>query len=100
MGFSCNNKDHDGFRGNLFKSYKDIHEISKIIGTDSSILNQFLIDGVSNRYLINLSQGSTLPAPSSEIGSFGAGKDQNSPNLKTRRDCEYDFYLKKIDFRI
>lgn len=75
---------------------RDIHEISKIIGTDSSILNQFLIDGISNRYLINLSQGSTLPAPTSEIGSFGVGKDQNSQNLKTRRDCEYDFYLRKI----
>jgi hypothetical protein len=75
---------------------RDLPEISKIIGTDSSILNQFLIDGISNRYLINLSQDSTLPAPKSEIGSFGTGKDQNSPNLKTRRDCEYDFYLRKI----
>ena len=28
MGFSCNNKDHDGFRGNPFKSYKDMDEIS------------------------------------------------------------------------
>jgi len=62
---------------------RDLSEISKIIGTDSTTLNQFLIDGISNRYLINLSQGATLPEP-------------DSLNLKTRRDCEYDFYLRKI----
>ena len=29
IGFSCNNKDHDEFRGIPIKSYKDIDEISK-----------------------------------------------------------------------
>ncbi len=74
---------------------RELHEISKIIGTDFSILNQFLIDGISNRYLINLSQSSSLIAANSEIGSFGTDKEQNSSNLKTRRDCEYDFYLRR-----
>jgi hypothetical protein len=75
---------------------REIHEISKIIGTDAATLNQFLVDGLSSRYLINLSQSSTLPALSSDVGSFGVAKDLLSPKLKTRRDCEYDFYLRKI----
>lgn len=74
---------------------REIREISNIIGMDSSIINQFLVDGITSGYLINLSHSSTLLVTTSEIGSFDAGKTQNSLNLKTRRDCEYDFYLRK-----
>ena len=74
---------------------RDLAEISKIIGTDISILKQFLFDGLANRYLVNLSINSNNSLPNTEIGSFGSTKELIAGNLKTRRDCEYDFYLRK-----
>lgn len=74
---------------------RDLAEISKIIGTEISILNQFLIEGLANRYLVNLSTNSKNSLPNTEIGSFGSTKELIASNLKTRRDCEYDFYLRK-----
>ena len=74
---------------------RDLAEISKIIGTDIAFLKQFLFDGLANRYLVNLSTNSNNSLPNTEIGSFGATKELIASNLKTRRDCEYDFYLRK-----
>ena len=74
---------------------RDLVEISKIIGTEITILNQFLIDGLTNKYLVNLSTNSNNSLASGDIGRFGATKELIARNLKTRRDCEYDFYLRK-----
>lgn len=74
---------------------RDLAEISKIIGTDISTLKQFLFDGLANRYLVNLSINSKNSLPNNEIGNFGDAMQLIAGNLKTRRDCEYDFYLRK-----
>ena len=78
---------------------REIKDISKIIGTHAEILNTFLFDGLSSGYLINLSQNSNMPLSNLEIGNFGSSKDQIKLNSKTRRDCEYDFYLRKSKFK-
>jgi len=74
---------------------RDLLDISKIIGSELSVLNQYLFDGVLNKYLIKFLQSTSKSTPNSEIGSFGSSTSEDLPTLKTRRDCEYDFYLRK-----
>ena len=73
---------------------RDLGEISKIIGTEVSVLNQFLQAGLANQYLVNISLPILVNPISSEIKN-SIETDHAQPNtLKTRRDCDYDFYLR------
>jgi len=73
---------------------RDLAEISKIIGTDIAVLNQFLLAGLASQYLINLNASISANQINSEVGSFGNSSATESTRLKTRRDCDYDFYLR------
>jgi hypothetical protein len=73
---------------------RDLAEISKIIGTDIAVLNQFLHAGLTNQYLINLNSSKSANQINSEVGSFGNSSATETTKLKTRRDCDYDFYLR------
>jgi hypothetical protein len=73
---------------------RDLVEISKIIGTDIAVLNQFLLAGLASQYLINLNPSKSANQINSEVGSFGSSSANESSKLKTRRDCDYDFYLR------
>jgi hypothetical protein len=71
---------------------RDLLEISKIIGTEITTLTNFLSAGVSSRYLLNLNSPENLPV--TEVGTFGLVSKADSLNSKTRRNCEFDFYLR------
>ncbi len=73
---------------------RDLAEISKIIGTDIAELTHFLQTGLANQYLINLNSSKSTIQSNSEVGSFGNSSATESSKLKTRRDCDYDFYLR------
>lgn len=73
---------------------RDLAEISKIIGTDIAELTHFLQTGLANQYLINLNSSKSTNQSNSEVGSFGNSSATESSKLKTRRDCDYDFYLR------
>lgn len=73
---------------------RDLVEISKIIGTDIAELTHFLQTGLANQYLINLNSSKSTNQSNSEVGSFGSSSATESSKLKTRRDCDYDFYLR------
>ena len=73
---------------------RDLVEISKVIGTDIAVLNQFLLAGLASQYLINLTSSKSANQINSEVGSFGSSSATESSKLKTRRDCDYDFYLR------
>ena len=73
---------------------RDLEEISKIIGTEISILNQFLQIGLTNQYLINLTSTSSVSQINSEVGSFSGSSTSEASKLKTRRDCDFEFYLR------
>jgi hypothetical protein len=73
---------------------RDLVEISKVIGTDIAVLNQFLLAGLASQYLINLNPSKSANQINSEVGSFGSSSANESSKLKTRRDCDYDFYLR------
>lgn len=77
---------------------REIKEISKIIGTDTEILNKYLSEGLSSGYLINILQSLGASNSNSMIGNFGTNIDKTQPTIKTRRDCEYDSYLRKSKF--
>lgn len=74
---------------------RDLEEISKIIGTEISVLNQFLQTGLLNQYLVNLISSSSASQINSEVGTFGGASNSEPSKLKTRRDCDFDFYLRK-----
>lgn len=73
---------------------RELAEISKIIGADLSAINQYLVSGLKNQYLVNLTPSTTASALSSDVGSFGNSNNSDSNNSKSRRDCEFDFYLR------
>jgi hypothetical protein len=73
---------------------RDLVEISKIIGTEIAILNQFLLAGLASQYLINLNSSKLANQINSAVSSFGSLSATESSKLKTRRDCDYDFYLR------
>ena len=73
---------------------RDLEEISKIIGTEISHLNQFLQMGLTNQYLINLTSTSSVSQINSEVGSFSGSSTSEASKLKTRRDCYFEFYLR------
>ena len=58
---------------------RDLEEISKIIGTEISVLNQFLQTGLLNQYLVNLISSSSASQINSEVGTFG-GASNSEPS--------------------
>ena len=74
---------------------RDLEEISKIIGTEISVLNQFLQAGLLNQYLVNLTSSTSANQIIAEIGNFGEARTSESRKLKTRRDCNFEFYLRR-----
>lgn len=74
---------------------RDLEEISKIIGTEISVLNQFLQAGLLNQYLVNLTSSTSASQINSDVGSFDKSNNSESGKLKTRRDCDFEFYLRR-----
>jgi hypothetical protein len=97
---------HKGFCFNEVERYRflqhcdgkrSLAEISKIIGTELSLINLFLQAGLTSKYLINISQPQTFNKINSGVNTFGSTSNLGFNKLKTRRDCDYDFYLKRDD---
>ena len=74
---------------------RDLEEISKIIGTEISVLNQFLQAGLLNQYLVNLTSSTSASQINSDVGNFDKSNNSESGKLKTRRDCDFEFYLRR-----
>lgn len=73
---------------------RDLVEISKIVGTELSVLYQFLHAGLANQYLVILTSAISVSNFNSEVGSFGEVSTSEGKKLKTRRDCGFEFYLR------
>lgn len=75
---------------------RELTDICKIIGVDISAVNQYLVAGLKNQYLVNLtpSTSTSISAIGTDVGSFGDSNNRDSSISKSRRDCEFDFYLR------
>ena len=73
---------------------RDLEEISKIIGSEISLLNSFMQAGLLNQYLVNLTATSLTSQINSDVGTFDGASNSEGIKLKTRRDCDFDFYLR------